>query len=159
MFAANEDIEAGINQLERVIGNLMIFFESHQLNLNATKTDFIISSKQSKTRKKYELTVSKQNVSHTRTIKHLGILLDGYLTYQVGVTTILKKTACGIKTLYTIRDFFPEKIRILLLNALVISKSTSVLICFTHWKCPTFDDHSRKTTDLGNKSNFLQTQV
>ena len=30
--------------------------------------------------------------------------------------------ACGIKTLYSIRDLFPEKIRILLLNALVVSQ-------------------------------------
>ena len=29
--------------------------------------------------------------------------------------------ACGIKTLFSIRDYFPEKVRLLLLNALVIS--------------------------------------
>ena len=29
--------------------------------------------------------------------------------------------ACGIKFLYSIRDYFPEKVRLLLLNALVIS--------------------------------------
>ena len=44
-FAANEDIVVGINQLESVIETLLIFFESHQLNLNATKTEFIIFSK------------------------------------------------------------------------------------------------------------------
>ena len=33
----------------------------------------------------------------------------------------LRKMACGIKILYSIRDHFPEKVRLLLLNALVIS--------------------------------------
>ena len=106
-----------------MIKNLLVFFQNHQLNLNATKTEFIIFSKKSKSQEtNYELTVSNQKVSHTKTIKYLGILLSENLTYQVGVKNILKKMACGIKTLYSIRDLFPEKIRILLLNALVVSQ-------------------------------------
>ena len=33
---------------------------------------------------------------------------------------ISQENACGIETLHTIRDHFPEKIRILLLNAFVL---------------------------------------
>ena len=52
LFAANEDIEVGIIQLERVIENLLVFFQNHQLNLNATKTEFIIFSKKIKESRK-----------------------------------------------------------------------------------------------------------
>ena len=45
LFAANEDIEVGIIQLERVIEKLLVYVQNHQLNLNATKTVFIIFSK------------------------------------------------------------------------------------------------------------------
>ena len=123
LFAANEDIEVGINQLERVIEILLVFFQNHQLNLNATKTEFIFFSKKSRNQEKnYELTVSNQKVSHTKTTKYLGIHLDENLTHQVEVKKILQKMTCSIKSLYSIRDLFPEKIRILLLNALVVSQ-------------------------------------
>ena len=36
--------------------------------------------------------------------------------------------ACGIKTIYSVRDLFPEKTRILLLNALVISHNYSSIL-------------------------------
>ena len=52
LFTANEDIEVGINQLERVIENLLVFFQNHQLNLNATKTEFIIFSEKSRNQEK-----------------------------------------------------------------------------------------------------------
>ena len=52
LLATTEDIEVEINQLERVIENLLVFFQSHQLNLNATKTEFIIFSKKSKNQEK-----------------------------------------------------------------------------------------------------------
>ena len=101
----------------------MVFFQSHQLNLNANKTEFIIFSKKSKNQERsYELNVSNHKVSHIKTIKYLGILLDENLTYQVEDKNIPKKMAYGIKTLCSIRDLFPEKIRILLLNALVVSQ-------------------------------------
>ena len=44
------------------------------------------------------------------------------LTYQDEVEKLLMKMACGVKTtVYSVRDLFTEKIRILLLNASVIS--------------------------------------
>ena len=86
------------------------------------KLNLSFSQKNKNQETNYELTVSNPKVSHTKTIKDLGILLDENLTYQVEVKNILKKMACGIKTLYSIRDLFPEKIRILLLNALVVSQ-------------------------------------
>ena len=44
----------------------------------------LISPKKSNNQeKKYELTVSNHKVSHTKTIKYIGIILDENLTYQV----------------------------------------------------------------------------
>ena len=51
-FAANENIKVGNIQLESVIENILIFFENHHLNLNVTKTKFIIFSKKSKIQEK-----------------------------------------------------------------------------------------------------------
>ena len=54
-------------------------------------------------------------------VKYLGVFLDKNLNFQNGVKNFLKKMACGIKTLYTIRESFPEKTRLMIMNALVIS--------------------------------------
>ena len=43
------------------------------------------------------------------------------LTFQWEVKNLLRKVAAGIKTLYAIRDLFPEKTCLLLLNALLMS--------------------------------------
>ena len=47
--------------------------------------------------------------------------MDQNLTYQDEVKNLLVKIACGIKTIHSVRDLFPEKTRFLLLHALVIS--------------------------------------
>ena len=44
------------------------------------------------------------------------------VNYGQDSQNILKKMACGIKILYSIRHLFREKIRILVLNALVVSQ-------------------------------------
>ena len=163
LFAANEDIEVGIIQLERVKQDPLLFFQKHQLNMKANETEFIIFSKKSQNQdKSYELIVSNHQTSHTKTINYLGILLsDESLTYQVEVKNILKKMACGIKTLYSIEDLFPEKIRLSLFNALVVShlQYSSVLLN-GHFSI----EQNLKTTlekqlNWGNKSNFPQKQV
>ena len=54
-------------------------------------------------------------------VKYLGVYLAQNLSFQEEVKHILRNMACGIKTLYSIREYLPELTRLLLLNALVIS--------------------------------------
>ena len=60
-------------------------------------------------------------LSNKDSVKHLGVQLDQNLNYQNELKNLLRKMACGIKTIYCVRDFLPTKTRLLLLNALVIS--------------------------------------
>ena len=52
---------------------------------------------------------------------NVGVYLDQNLTYENEVKHVLKKMACGIKTIYAVKQFLPEKVCLLLLNALVLS--------------------------------------
>ena len=54
-------------------------------------------------------------------VKYLGVYLDQNLTYENEVKHVLKKMACGIKTIYAVKQFLSEKVCLLLLNALVLS--------------------------------------
>ena len=62
-----------------------------------------------------------QIIEHSNSVKYLGFFLDQNLTFQDEVKNNLLKMSCGIKCLYSIRDLFPEKTRLMLLNALVVS--------------------------------------
>ena len=54
-------------------------------------------------------------------VKYLGVHIDSNLTLQEEVKHILRKMARGIKTIYAIRKSIPQKLLILVLNALVLS--------------------------------------
>ena len=150
----------------------MCFFEKHQLTLNADKTEFITFQTTNKNNKykNTNLIVEDEIIRSISTIKCLGVYLDQNLTFQE-VKHILRKMACGIKTLYSIRDYFPEKVRLLLLNALVISHlhypaillngltenlnttlekqlNWGIKVCFNRTKCD-------RSSDLKIKHNIL----
>ena len=67
------------------------------------------------------LKIEEDLIKQKESVKYLGVSLDRNLNYQGQVMNILRKMACSIKTIYYVRDFLPEKIRLFLLNALVIS--------------------------------------
>ena len=54
-------------------------------------------------------------------VKHVGLFIDCNVSFQNEVKAFLRKLACGIKTLITIRRSFPIKTRFLIMNSLVLS--------------------------------------
>ena len=54
-------------------------------------------------------------------VKYLGVVLDQFLTFQDEIKKILRKMACGRKTLQSIKKPLPLKTRFLIMNALVVS--------------------------------------
>ena len=72
--------------------------------------------------KNQELMVRNETIKTSDCVNYLGVFLDQNLNFQNEVKNLLKKKmACGIKTLCTLRESFPEKTRIMILYALVIS--------------------------------------
>ena len=123
IFSSHNDLTEARNNLQQTIESLVNFFESHQLTINADKTEFICFCKPSKNdiARNHTLKVKNQIINTSTTVKYLGVYLDQNLKFQDEVKNILRKMATGIKTLYAIRDIFPIATRLLLLNALVLS--------------------------------------
>ena len=109
--------------MEKDIEQPILLFENHRLTINADKTEIILFCKPSKNNdvKSYNLHVKDQIIKHSNSVKFLEFFLDQKLTFQDEVKSILQKMSCGIKCLYSMRDLFPEKTRLMLLNALVVS--------------------------------------
>ena len=61
IFVADKIANTAKQQLENNIAKLVEYFESHRLNLNEDKTEFIVFSKisQNKLTKKYQITSEK----------------------------------------------------------------------------------------------------
>ena len=93
---------------------LIDYFLSHRLNMNAEKkTEFIVFCKPSKNTsiEKINLQVHSHSLKHKECVIYLGVHLDQNLNYQNDMKHILRKMACGIKTIYSVRDsiFLPTK--------------------------------------------------
>ena len=54
-------------------------------------------------------------------VKYFGVHIDSNLTFQEEVIHILRKMARGVKTIYAIWKSIPQKLMILVLNALGLS--------------------------------------
>ena len=123
IVSSHNDLTEARNNLQQTIESLVIFFESHQLTINADKTEFICFCKPSKNdfARNLTLKIKNQIINTSITVKYLGVSLGQNLKFQDEVKNILRKMATGIKTLYGIRDTFPIATRLLLLNALVLS--------------------------------------
>ena len=96
---------------------LELFSEIHLLT-----TEFIAFSKLHKNplMENSKLEVKGQSIEATNSVNYLGDYPDKNLTFQEEVKHVLRKLACGMKTVFFIRRKFPVKTRLRLLNALVI---------------------------------------
>ena len=119
IYTSPGNIEEAISLLENEIDKLVHFFQGHRLTVNANKTEFIIFCKPWKNNatQNYTLRVKNEKIQTSANVKYL----DCNLTYQNEVKNILRKMACGIKTLYALRDFLPNNARLLRFNALIMS--------------------------------------
>ena len=81
-------------------------------------------------------------------VKYLVVVLDPFVTFQGGVKNKLRKIACGIKTLQSIRKPLTNKNRLLLLKSSFISHlhhPGNLLSSLISKKI------AQKTTEFGNK--------
>ena len=123
IFVADKFVNTAKQRLANNIVKLVDYFESHRLNLNEDKTEFIVFCQNSQTKltKNLKVQVKNHSTSLSSFGKYLGVYLHQNLTYENEVKHVLKKMACGIKTIYAVKQFSPEKICLLLLNALALS--------------------------------------
>ena len=120
--------------------------------MNKQKTEYIVFS----TRKRLTntvLNVDNERIAESNSVKYLGVIIDSKLKFDGEVKKILQRMACGIQVLNTLRKSLPEKTKVLLINAIVISHlHFSALYVYRVAKVITHN--FRKTIELGNKIHF-----
>ena len=119
----NTDLKLATYTLEKSLRNKFKYYKKYCLMLNHSKTEFITFSNKSKLEetKRNNLLTCNYKIPNVNCVKYLGIYLDCTLNFQEELKRVILKMATGIETLKRISRPFPEKTRLLLLNALVIS--------------------------------------
>ena len=125
LFCENNDPQKALKALEANCSLLSICFLEHSFQLNAKKTELIVFSKKrlrKKDHEKYTITLDDKIIEQKTNVEYLGVVLDQFLSLQDEIKKILRKMACGIKTLQSIKKPLPVKTRLLIMNALLISR-------------------------------------
>ena len=78
IFSSHKDLKEARNNLQQTIKTHVNFFESHQLTINANKTEFICFCKPSKNdfARSHTLKVKNQVIKTSTTVKYSGVHLD-----------------------------------------------------------------------------------
>ena len=123
VFSSSIISEDALNRLQKSLNNLTEFFAENQLNLNASKSEFITfcQKNDSKNVDTDKLVISGHYVAKKSECKYLGIILDSSLSFHAQIKTILQKMAQGIKTIDTIGQQLPTLSLVALLHCLVLS--------------------------------------
>ena len=89
--------------------------------MNKKKTEYTVFAPSKKARTPSYLNNNDVNIRESSSVRYLGIILDNKLNFKEEIKRILSRTACSIIILKDIRNCFPIKTRVTLLNALVLS--------------------------------------
>ena len=101
--------------------NYQFFAKFHLvLVVNKQKTEYNVFSTRERLTNTV-LNVDSENIAELKSVKYLGVIIDNKLKFDGEVKKILQRMACGIEVLNAYSNSLPEKLKIVLLNAIVIS--------------------------------------
>ena len=160
-FSSSIISEDALNRWQKSLNNLTEFFAENQLNLNASKSEFITFCRKNDTKNVDidTIVIKGHYVAKKSECKYLGLILDSSLSFHAQTKTILQKMAKGIKTIDTIGQQLPTLSLVALLHCLVLSVyNKTISNVFKTNECY-FDAISRETVELGVKNSIFQIEM
>ena len=109
--------------IEWGVSKTMEYFKSCRLNVNSTKIDFLLLNKPATNPflENKSIDVPNQTNEVSCNTKNSCVILDKSLTFQEDIKSCLRKMACGIKTINSIKNCLPLSTRFFLVEAVVIN--------------------------------------
>ena len=127
LFTSDNDEISSKKNLNKTSQKLLIFCKVPVIGEQTKNRIFLFSTRKRLTNT--VLNVDNERIAESNSVKYLGVITDSKLKFDRKVKKILQRMACGIKVLNTLSKSLPEKMKVLLLNAIVISHlQYSVLI-------------------------------
>ena len=99
IFCSGKTISESKLHLEKSIAELILFFMKNELNINESKTEFIIfgAPKRSKIE---EIVINGCTGLERKVVKYLGVNIDCNLSFDEEIKIVLRKMAVGLKVIY-----------------------------------------------------------
>jgi hypothetical protein len=135
MPSSVHELQSTLTRLENCVTEVTDWLNSSQLILNANKTEFIILSSKSNTKKipKASIVINGTTIQMTHSVRNLGVILDNTLSWDQHVNQIRKSAFMYLALISKVRKFVNIEQTSLLVQALAVSRvnyCASLLLCF-----------------------------
>lgn len=120
LFYFGHSIDVVIEEAQKDLHLLNVWFQCNLLTINTSKTNYIIfKAKNKKIHDHKPLNIDGMIINKTNTEKYLGLLLDEHLTWKPHLEKLRSKIASLSGLLRRITGCLPRKVRYVIYNSLV----------------------------------------
>ena len=120
------DFGVAIDKLNQDLSRIALWSARNCLMLNPSKTKYLVLGSERQIQKVIALnpviTIQGVDIERVDEARNLGILMDGRLRFENFVLETIRNCFYRLKVLYRIRDNISQDLRVLLCDALVLSK-------------------------------------
>ena len=111
IFSTGTESSKTLIDLQKNIANIENYFSTHQLNLNASKSEFITFSRKNDKRctESQTVTIGKTHVHKVNACKYLGVTIDEHLSFGPQVKKYCRKWQWESKQLILLRTNFQQQ--------------------------------------------------
>ncbi|KAJ4449652.1 hypothetical protein ANN_01056 [Periplaneta americana] len=115
-------INDAITKVNDDLNSISIWSKTHGLNLNASKSQAILIEHQRSKCDKQNLPpiIVNNTIPYSTTVKNLGIYMDCHLEWNEQVNHTSKKIFSIIHSLKRLKNFLPDKLKLILVQTLVM---------------------------------------
>ena len=130
-----ETLSEAIERINRNLQTIFLWSKSHGLNLNTSKSQYIIIGNQ-KQIAKFNIThlpaviYDGTPISYSNSIKNLGIIMDNTLSWDSQISHVSRKIFATMGSLKKWKKFLPIKTKILLTTSLLLPIIDYADICY-----------------------------
>ena len=131
LFFETNSLDEDITTINRGLNVVNNWCAVNKLTLNVKKTNFIvIKNPQNKKTLNKTISINYKNVIQSDNIKFLGITINSTLNWSSHIENLRSGLRSSLALIYLASTFLPEKVLILLYNALINSK---IVYCLAAW--------------------------
>ncbi len=122
IYLEADDLNSLTIKMNKELSKIKSWLDCNKLALNIGKTNFVLfHSPRKKLPDHINIKFGRENISRSKYVKFLGILLDEHLTWKYHVTELHKKLTRTSKIFFKIRHYIPLQPLISLYNSLFSS--------------------------------------
>lgn len=148
IFTSHTSIEVVTEHLNSDLRNLNGWCKKNNLKINPAKTQFMIFGSRVQYTESITVSVNSHPIICTAQSSFLGVQLDRHLKFNLHISSLVKKTAFGIRVLVKARRYFSLSTLITLYNAFIHSH---INYCVTSWG-NTYPSHLTSLQHIQNQA-------